>query len=107
MPYRILCNGVQQEGAKLSPALASELFCYVPLHKIRYGVLSQPLLNRQHPRQTLLIARLYPLHQSTIAQTYTQPPLILQQNVQQLLKGKWRLTLLVVARIISYLAFAC
>src|SRR6266566_2136415 len=38
MPYRILCNGVQQEGAKLSPALASELFCYVPLHKIRYGV---------------------------------------------------------------------
>ncbi len=41
MPYRILCNGVQQEGAKLSPALASELFCYVPLHKIRYGVLPQ------------------------------------------------------------------
>src|SRR6266699_3465715 len=39
MPYRILCNGVQQEGAKLSPALASELFCYVPLHNIRYGVL--------------------------------------------------------------------
>src|SRR6266566_10027691 len=40
MPYRILCNGVQQEGAKLSPALASELFCYVPLHKIRYGVIN-------------------------------------------------------------------
>jgi hypothetical protein len=34
MPYRILCNGVQREGAKLSPALASELSCYVPLHKI-------------------------------------------------------------------------
>jgi len=31
MPYRILCNGVQREGAKLSPALASELFCYVPI----------------------------------------------------------------------------
>jgi len=38
MPYRILCNGVQREGAKLSLSLASELFCYVPLHKIRYGV---------------------------------------------------------------------
>jgi hypothetical protein len=38
MPYRILCNGVQREGAKLNPALASELFCYVPLHKIRYGI---------------------------------------------------------------------
>src|SRR5258708_33267 len=38
MPYRILCNGVQREGAKLSPTVASELFCYVPLHKIRYGV---------------------------------------------------------------------
>jgi D12 class N6 adenine-specific DNA methyltransferase len=37
-PYRILCNGVQREGAKLSPALASELFCYMPLHKIWYGI---------------------------------------------------------------------
>src|SRR6266446_1697268 len=38
MPYRIVCNGVQREGAKLSPDLASELFCYVPLHTIRYGI---------------------------------------------------------------------
>jgi hypothetical protein len=38
MPYRILCNGVQREGAKLSLALASELFCPLPLHQIRYGV---------------------------------------------------------------------
>ena len=38
MPYRILCNAVQREGAKLSPALAPEPFCYVPLHKIRYGI---------------------------------------------------------------------
>ncbi len=45
MPYRILCNGVQQEGAKLSPALASELFCYVPLHKIRYGVIWEVRIN--------------------------------------------------------------
>jgi type I restriction enzyme M protein len=33
-----LCNGVQREGAQLRPALASELFCSVPLHKIWYGV---------------------------------------------------------------------
>jgi ribonuclease HI len=45
MPYRILCNGVQREGAKLSPALASELFCYVPLHKIRYGVEADRMVN--------------------------------------------------------------
>ena len=37
-PSRILCNGVQREAAKLSLGLAWELFCYVPLHKIRYGV---------------------------------------------------------------------
>src|SRR5712692_7392980 len=38
MPYRILCNGVKREGIKASPDLASGLFCYVPLHKIRYGI---------------------------------------------------------------------
>src|SRR5260221_13760833 len=32
MPYRILYNDVQREGAKLSPALASGLSCHVPLH---------------------------------------------------------------------------
>ncbi len=36
-PYRILCNGVQRKGAKLCPDMTSELFCYVPLHKIRHG----------------------------------------------------------------------
>ncbi len=34
----MLCNDVQREGAKLSPKLASGLFCYVPLHNIRYGI---------------------------------------------------------------------
>ena len=38
MPYRILCNGVKWEGAKPSPDLAPGLLCYVPLHKIRYGI---------------------------------------------------------------------
>ena len=38
IPYRILCNDAQREGAKLAPELASRLFCYVPLHKIRYGI---------------------------------------------------------------------
>src|SRR6266699_3140296 len=38
MPYRILCNDVQREGAKSSPGLASELFCYMPLHNIWYGI---------------------------------------------------------------------
>ena len=32
------CNDVQREGAKLSPGLASGLYCYVPLHKIWYGI---------------------------------------------------------------------
>ncbi len=41
MPYRILCNDAQREGAKLSPELVSSLFCYVPLHKIRYGILRE------------------------------------------------------------------
>ena len=38
MPYRILCNGVKREGVKVSPDLASGLFCYVPLHNIRDGI---------------------------------------------------------------------
>ncbi len=38
MPYRFLCNDVQREGVKLSSDLASGLFCYVPLHNIRYGI---------------------------------------------------------------------
>jgi hypothetical protein len=37
-PNRILCNGVKREGIKASPDQASGLFCYVPLHKIRYGI---------------------------------------------------------------------
>ena len=38
MPYRILCNGVKRESFKASPDLASEHFCYVALHKFRYGI---------------------------------------------------------------------
>ncbi len=38
MPYRILCNGVKREDVKASPDLLSGLFCFVPLHKIRYGI---------------------------------------------------------------------
>ena len=34
MPYRILCNDVRREGVKASQDLASELFYYIPLHKI-------------------------------------------------------------------------
>src|SRR6266699_3884762 len=39
IPYRLLCNDVQREGTKPTPDLASGLFCYVPLHNIRYGIL--------------------------------------------------------------------
>jgi hypothetical protein len=39
----MLCNGVQREGAKLSLALASELFCSVPLHNIGDGVFEHAL----------------------------------------------------------------
>ena len=38
MPNRILCNDGLREDAKLSPGLASGLFCYVSLHKIWYGI---------------------------------------------------------------------
>jgi hypothetical protein len=37
-PYRILCNDVKREGVKVSSDLASGFFCYIPLHKIRYGI---------------------------------------------------------------------
>jgi len=33
----------QREGAKLSSDLASGLFCYVPFHNIRYGIMVAPL----------------------------------------------------------------
>ena len=38
MPYQMLCNDVQREGGEPSPDLASELFCYSPLHNIWYGI---------------------------------------------------------------------
>jgi len=38
MPYRMLCNDAQREGVEPSPDLASELFCYSPLHNIWYGI---------------------------------------------------------------------
>lgn len=34
----MLCNDIKREGAKPSPGLVSGLFCYVPLHNIRYGI---------------------------------------------------------------------
>jgi hypothetical protein len=37
-PYRILCNDLQWEVVKTSPGLEIRFFCYVLLHKIRYGV---------------------------------------------------------------------
>lgn len=38
MPYRMLCNDVQREGAEASPGIAFGLYYYVPLHNIRYGI---------------------------------------------------------------------
>jgi hypothetical protein len=38
MPYRMLWNDVEREGAKPGPELVSGLFCYVPLHNNRYGI---------------------------------------------------------------------
>ena len=40
MPYRMVCNDVEREGAKPSPELVPRLFCYVPLHTIRYGIVT-------------------------------------------------------------------
>ena len=44
MLYRFLCNALQREGAKPNPDLAFGLFCYVPLHKIWYGIYYMPIL---------------------------------------------------------------
>jgi len=44
IPYRFLCNRVQPEDVKARPDLAFRLFCYIPLHKIRYGI---PLSGRR------------------------------------------------------------
>ncbi len=44
----MLCNDAQGEGAKLSPDLASWLFCYVLLLNIWYGI-SQPIKPRTLP----------------------------------------------------------
>src|SRR5260370_41918857 len=38
MPYRLLCSDVQRENSKLSPDLASGLFCYV--HYTKFGMVS-------------------------------------------------------------------
>jgi hypothetical protein len=38
MSYQMLCKDVQRERAKPSPDQAFGLFCYVPLHNIRYGI---------------------------------------------------------------------
>jgi hypothetical protein len=46
IPYRLLCDDVQREGAKPSPDLASRLFCYVPLHNNRYGIPHSAVFSR-------------------------------------------------------------
>src|SRR5690348_6052063 len=53
MPYRILCNGVKREGVKVSPDVAFGLFSYLPLHKIRYGIL--PLNLASNPLRSILL----------------------------------------------------
>lgn len=44
MPYRMLCNGVHQEGAKPTTDPAFGLFWHVPLHNMRYGIGSGALV---------------------------------------------------------------
>jgi hypothetical protein len=39
MLYQMLCNGVKREGVKAILDLASGLFCNVPFHNIRYGIM--------------------------------------------------------------------
>lgn len=39
MTYRLLCSDLHREGAKPSPDLTSELFCYLPLNYIWYGII--------------------------------------------------------------------
>src|SRR6266567_3662495 len=65
-PYRILCNDVQREGAKPCPDVASRLFCYVPLHKIWYGICSMPQISstRAEPIISTACLREYPAARS-------------------------------------------
>src|SRR5438270_3641751 len=74
---RILCNDMQWEGVKTSPGLEAWLFCYVPLHKIRYGVIQEhvPLPALLHIPTTMPVtpespALLSDLHRLNILATY-------------------------------------
>ena len=60
MPYRKLCNDLQREGIKPSSAQAFGLFCYVPLHKIWYGMEEDLLVHfglvqNSHPTYAALL----------------------------------------------------
>ena len=61
---------------------------------------------KQHPLQTLLVHHPDPLKQPGITQTHTQVSLILTQNIQQLIGGKRRLALQIIAGIIGQLRLA-
>jgi hypothetical protein len=52
----MLCNDVQREGAKLSPSLASWLFCYVTLHAIWYGIIAWNLLSDLLQTATIVLS---------------------------------------------------
>jgi len=45
--WGLLCNDVEREGAKPSPELVSELFCYMPLHNIEYGIRLTSIIGTQ------------------------------------------------------------
>jgi len=54
-----LCNGVKREGVKANLDLAYGLFCYVPLHKIRYGIEISRDARAYDPLQWREISRAY------------------------------------------------
>jgi hypothetical protein len=49
MPYRMLCNVIKREGADPSPDLVFRLFCYVPLHNIRYDIVLLSYFGKETP----------------------------------------------------------
>ena len=58
----MLCNDLQQEGAKPSLDLASEFFCCVPLHNIWYGIREMIPLTEQEERGDSLDKRIWLVH---------------------------------------------
>ena len=87
-----MCNGVHREGAKLSSALASELFCYVP---ITQHLVQRPSFyhsqERFHDAIPIVVVRRFGAHEIAPQGRRLRaqaPPRTASQPGRETLKGK-------------------